>query len=312
MADPIPRNSRADETAEFRRAEQERRGNRPLFGEGVGGGLRARLENAQQQQQAQVRGNANPNPFARAAQAQPQPRPNPAPPQPPPRPNPPQAAPRTWIEALRHAVRHVPQIAFRRDAGGLFERLSLRQRFTYLLVLGVPSTVIIMLAFASRLPASPAAAAPDGFVVAAPMIPAPIPAEICAPQLTDVEIDPDEVMSDTRRALVASVRVAAKGCAGQMVRLAVWIYQAENQPLAAPGADPVYRSPLNQLTVQTLVMADGADIEIARLLALPHVQFPTAVGSPVWLTVGVQVWPEGRPAQSGAMVVRQVYFSRAE
>ena len=72
MADPIPRNSRADETAEYRRGAQERRGNRPLFGEGFGGGLRARVENPPNE----PRPRAMPeNLFARPAQARPNPPP---------------------------------------------------------------------------------------------------------------------------------------------------------------------------------------------------------------------------------------------
>lgn len=327
MADPIPRNSRADLNADARRVEQERRGNRPLFGEGIGGGLRARVDNAQQ---ARV----NQNPFAqRPAQAQPN-----AAPQPPPRPPQPQAqaqprndGPRNWGDALRHAAQRpaqaqlrrrpiqwlsdrIPFEAVRRAVGRWMDGVTLGQRLVLLAVtlvsaIVLQSAVIGPLTGRNDAAASAARATP---VVASPMIPAPAPIEACSVTLTGSEIDADQQMSDTRHALVAHITVSARGCAGQMVRAAVWIFQAENQPLAAPSADPVYRSPLNHLTVQSLLTVDGNEAEIVRTLALPHMQFPTALGHPQWLTVGVQVWHEGRPAPAGAMRVEQVYFTRVE
>jgi hypothetical protein len=323
MADPIPRNSRADQNANVPRVEPERRGNRPLFGEGIGGGLRARIENAQQPRQ-------NQNPFAqRPAQAQPQARPVPVPP---PRPNPPAGhdGPRGWAQALRRAAERPAQarrrqqplqwfgdqlVPLRRAVGHWMDGVTLGQR---LVLLGVTLAAAVVLQSAVIAPltsrSEPVAVSADdaGPLLASPMIPAPAPVEACTVIMNSAEVDADRQMSDTRHALVAHISIAARGCAGQMLRAAVWIFQAEDQPLAAPAADPVYRSPLNHLTVQSLLFIDENDVQLERTLALPHMQFPAAIGSPLWLTVGVQVWHEGRPAAAGSMHVEQVYFTRVE
>lgn len=312
MADPIPRNSRADETAEYRRAQQERRPNRPLFGEGLGGGLRARIDHAPNPQQQQ-RPRVNQNPFAERPA---QPRPNPAPP-----------APRGWAAAVRRGMERAPQARPRRQS--LLEWLDAtlpypeERRAMFTLPFG-QAMIFVAVLFGSMLVLlsanfGPSATPPEAVATAAPqpeaalpMIPAALPASVCAARLTDVKLVSDQRLADGRHGLVATIAVDMAGCAGQMVRAAVWVFQAPDQPLLAPFADAIYRSPAGQLTVQTLLLTDADRSQLVRTLELPHAQFPGRVNVPAWLTVGVQVWPEGRPAPAGSMILQSVYFTRLE
>ena len=149
-------------------------------------------------------------------------------------------------------------------------------------------------------------------VASAPMIPVDVPPETCSVGLTNLQIHPDVATQDAAHALAADLQVAMHGCDRQMFRYAIWIFQAENVPLQVPEADDVFRSPTGQLTAQSLRLVENGVTAASVAIGIPHNQFPTAVGFPVWLTVGVQVWPEGRPAPGGSMQLQQVFFTRAE
>jgi hypothetical protein len=306
MADPIPRNSRADETAEYRRGVQERRGNRPLFGEGFGGGMRARVENPPNEP---PRPRAVPeNPFARPAQARPNP--PPARPAPPPAvvPNPFRVRLEQFIEALRqNRVQRPPQ------ARRVAPRSTARSAVIAVSVFGLFMAAISARSmFGAATSASSDSALPGALVASAPMIPVDVPAETCSVELTGLQIHADAATQYAEHALAADLQVAMRGCDRQMFRYAIWVFQAENVPLLAPDADNVFRSPTGQLTAQSLNLVEVGATSAALAIGIPHNQFPTAVGLPVWLTVGVQVWPEGRPAAGGSMHLQQVFFTRAE
>lgn len=302
MADPIPRNSRADETAEYRRAAQERRGNRPLFGEGFGGGLRARVENPPNDPRRPM----PENPFARPAQARPQARPHPPPAAA--APNPVVARFEHVIEALRrdHAARppQARRVAPRSTARSAVIAVSLFGVF--IAVIGVRSL------FGGAAGATPELA-PSGVVAASvPMIPVDMPVQTCAVEMTALQIEEDAATSQAQHSLTANLDLAMHGCDRQMVRYAVWVFRAENEPLLAPNAADVFRSPIGQLTAQSLQYVNEGETAASVAIGIPHSQFPTTVGVPVWLTVGVQVWPEGRPAPGGSMHLQQVFFTRDE
>ena len=307
MADPIPRNSRADETAEYRRAAQERRGNRPLFGEGFGGGLRARVENPPNEPPRPIRE----NPFGRPVQARPQAHPNP----PPARPAPPAAAPNPLLARLEHAVRGMLQGRDARPAQArrVAPRSTARSAVIAATIFGAFMAVI----GARSLFSGAAGAAPDpassGMMAASvPMIPVDIPAQTCAVETAGLQIDADASTQHAQHSLTADLRFTVHGCDRQMIRYAVWIFRAENEPLLAPNAEDVFRSPIGLLTAQSLQYVNDGDTAASAVIGIPHSQFPTTVGVPVWLTVGVQVWPEGRPAPGGSMHIQQVFFTRAE
>jgi hypothetical protein len=306
MADPIPRNSRADETAEYRRAAQERRANRPLFGEGFGGGLRARVENPPNEP---PRPRAVPeNPFARPPQARPNPPPaRPAPP-PPVAQNPFRVRFEQFVEALRQdRVLRPPQA--RRVAPRSTTRSTLIAGSIFAFFMAAISARS-MFGAATSASSDPALSGP--LVASAPMIPVDVPAETCSVELTDLQIHADAATQYAGHALAADLQVAMHGCDRQMFRYAIWIFQAENVPMLAPDADNVFRSPIGQLTAQSLNLVEVGTTSTSLAIGIPHNQFPTAVGLPVWLTVGVQVWPEGRPAPGGSMHLQQVFFTRAE
>lgn len=146
----------------------------------------------------------------------------------------------------------------------------------------------------------------------APLIPVSVPATECAVRASEVTLYRDAQTPDADHALVVQLSVDAQGCSNQFVRSAVWVYQAENVPLMAPDASPVYRSPIGQLSAQTLVRVEGGSVALKQGLAIPHAQFPIAPNVPQWLTIGIQVWPEGQPAAAGSMLIQQAYFTRVE
>ncbi|MBK8137583.1 MAG: hypothetical protein IPK52_17510 [Chloroflexi bacterium] len=308
MADPIPRNSRADETAEFRRAEQERRGNRPLFGQGMAGGLRARIENAQAQPAARPanapQAQPRPDPFARAAQPQQAPaavRPQPRP----------QAQPRSVFALIRESAARfsIPRPPAAARPAGLTGRR---------MVMGAVGAVAGLLALSAMLNTGepgvvreqPPPAAE--LTIDAPLIPVSVPATECSVKSSDVTLYRDAQTPEVGHALVVQLSINAQGCNNQFVRTAVWVYQAENMPMIAPDASPVYRSPIGQLSAQTLARVEGSPATLRQGLAIPHAQFPIAPNVPQWLTIGIQIWPEGQPAAAGSMMVEQVYFTRSE
>src|SRR5699024_6685487 len=138
------------------------------------------------------------------------------------------------------------------------------------------------------------------------------PPETCSVEMTGLQIHPDAATQDAAHTLAADLQVAVHGCDRQMFRYAIWVFQAENVPLQAPGADVVFRSPTGPLTAHSLRLVEPGVTSTAVAIGIPHTQFPTAVGVLVWLTVGVQLWPEGRPAPGGSMQLQKVFFTRAE
>ena len=310
MADPIPRNSRADETAEYRRAVQDRRGNRPLFGEGFGGGLRARVDNPQNEPPRAVRQ----NPFAQPVQARPQaqPRPNPpaarAAPAPAIAPNRFRMGLEQFIESLRER-RVLRQPQARRVA----PRSTARSAIIAASIFGLFMATVGARSFLGTATSPDSGLASSRLMAASlPMIPVDIPAETCSVEMKTIEISADAATQHAQHSLTADLSFAVNGCDRQMFRYAIWVFRAENQPLLAPDADEVFRSPTGQLTAQALQYVNVGDASLAAAIGIPHNQFPTSVGVPIWLTVGVQVWPEGRSAEGGSMHLQQVYFTRAE
>ena len=308
MADPIPRNSRADETAEYRRGVQERRGNRPLFGEGFGGGLRARVENPPNEPPRAARQ----NPFGQPAQAHPQPRPNPHAARPVP---PPAVAPnplRVWRERVIESLRQVRPLR-QPQAHRVAPRSTARSAMIAVGVFGLFMAVISARSFLGAATDAAAEAASSRLMASSlPMMPVDIPVEICSVEMTDLQISADAATQHAQHSLTANLNFAINGCDRQMFRYAIWVFRAENEPLVAPDADDVFRSPTGQLTAQSLQYVNVGDTSAAAAIGIPHSQFPTTVGIPVWLTIGVQVWPEGRPAAGGSMHLQQVFFTRAE
>lgn len=317
MADPIPRNSRADENAEYRRVEQIRRGNnRPLFGQQFGGGLRARDDQpAQPLPRAphhQQQGRAAPPPaaprnFGAAVRA----------PNPPPRPGAvrvPQAEPLPWFGRMGRAIRdQLSQAAHAIQPRLIVLRPTMAPVW---LLVGLGVLVVVMArgigdgSVADDTAVNPPLSA--AMVISPPMIPAQIPPTDCAVELVDATLYRDMQTEQAGRALVAALTINTEGCNGRFIRSAMWVFQAEDVPLRAPEANPVYRSPIDQLTAQTLLRVEADSGTVTQGLALPHAQFPLAVGAPQWLTVKIQVWREGSPAEAGSMLTRQVYFTRAE
>jgi hypothetical protein len=145
-----------------------------------------------------------------------------------------------------------------------------------------------------------------------PMIPVDIPVETCSVDITALQIQADAATQHASHSLTADLNFAVNGCDRQMFRYAIWVFRAENEPLLAPSAEAVFRSPTGQLTAQALRYVNVGETSAAAAIGIPHSQFPVTVGVPVWLTVGVQVWPEGRPAEGGSMRLQQVYFTRSE
>lgn len=307
MADPIPRNSRADETAEYRRAVQDRRGNRPLFGEGFGGGLRARIENPPNEPPRAVRQ----NPFAQPAQARPQARPIP----PPARPAPPNAAPNPLLARFESLIESLRRVRAPRppQARRVAPRSTARSAVIAVSIFGVFMAVIgARSLFGGAADVAPVSPSSGVMAASLPMIPVDIPAETCAVEMTGLQIDADAATQQAQHSLTADLGFALHGCDRQMIRYAIWVFRAESEPLLAPDAEDVFRSPTGQLTAQSLQYVNDGDTSASAAIGIPHSQFPTTVGAPVWLTVGVQVWPEGRPAPGGSMHLQQVFFTRAE
>lgn len=307
MADPIPRNSRADETAEYRRAAQERRGNRPLFGEGFGGGLRARVDNPPNELPRPARENQ----FGRPVQARPQARPNP----PPAGPAPPAAPPNPLLARFDHFIASIRRDRAPRppQARRVAPRSTARSAVIAVSIFGAFMAVISARSvFGGAADAAPDLVASGMMAASAPMIPVDIPPQTCSVEMTELQIDAEAATQHAQHSLTADLRFAVHGCDRQMIRYAVWIFRAENDPLLAPDADDVFRSPIGQLTAQSLQYVNEGDTAASAVIGIPHSQFPAAVGVPVWLTVGVQAWPEGRPAPGGSMRLQQVFFTRAE
>lgn len=271
----------------------------------MAGGLRARIENAPPQAQPR------PDPFGRAAQPQMPPAVRPAQ-----RPQP-QARPRSLIALLRELAARVPlrrnpapaaRAPEARNASAVSVRAAV---FALVMVAGV-AALRSATGGGGELTGAEQAPPADELVIDAPMIPVSVPATECAARIGDVKVYNDAQTNDLAHALVVQLDIDTAGCGNQFVRSAVWVYQAENVPLMVPDGNPVYRSPIGQLSAQTLARVEGSEAALRQGLAIPHSQFPIAVNVPQWLTIGIQVWPEGRPADAGSMVVQQVYFTRVE
>ncbi|MBK9123350.1 MAG: hypothetical protein IPM16_09565 [Chloroflexi bacterium] len=292
MADPIPRNSRAHETEEFRQARLNReRRPPPPMGQNVAGVHRFRA--------------AEP---AAAPRAQPQPA----------RPAEPRLGRlREMINAARPA--HAPAWAGARRPMAVRPRLYAVfewARHHTVLVFGVALAMTVFLVLSFRQPAAQAEAASNP--VFDPQIPvlaasAPIasPAEVCAVTSEKPKFVGSIVM-EGQRVLVADIPVRAVGCRGRLVRAALWVYRSPQIPLVSPAAAAIYRGAGDQLTVQGVRPVDSDDQSVTLRLILPHSAFPDTLTGQAWLTMVTQAWPDGEVASAGSRYSEPMFFQRQQ
>ncbi|MCC6564333.1 MAG: hypothetical protein IT298_01105 [Chloroflexi bacterium] len=289
MADPIPRNSRAHETEEFRQARLNRERHAPPFGQNVAGVHR----------------------FRGAEPAAPH------------RPQPQAARPAEPRLGLFREMMNAARPA--QAPGGAVARrpMAVRPRLYAVFewarhhtaaAFGILLVVTVVMALAFRQPPTPAETATS--TVFDPQIPALMAS---APQTAPTEVC--TVMSDRptfiepftiegQKVLIADIPVRALGCSGQLVRAALWVFRSPQMALTSPEAPAVYRGVGDQLTVQGVRPIDSDDQSVTLRLILPHAVFPESTTSPVWLTLVTQAWPDGRAASAGSRYSEPVFFQR--
>lgn len=301
MADPIPRNSRAHETEEFRQARvnRDRRPPQPL-GQNVAGVHRFRPPEpapAQPQRpQAQPARAAEPR-LGRLREMMSAARPAQAPP---------------WGVGRADGRPQRRPMAVRPRLYAALQLIRRNAVFASVVGLGLIALVVGTVREPEPASAVEANAVFDplipGLAAAAPVAVPPEVCDVAAERATFVA----SIVMDGQRVVLADVPVRATGCAGQLIRAALWVYRAPDTPLTAPSAPAIYRGAGDQLTVQGVLPVDSSDQSLTLRLMLPHAVFPTALNSPMWLTMVTQAWPDGRPASAGSRFSEPVFFERQQ
>lgn len=290
MADPIPRNSRAHETEEFRQARMNRERRAPFaMGPNVAGVHRFRPAEPA----------ARPRPQAQPARP---------------------AEPR--LDRLREMI-GVAQPGQAPFAGGARRPMAVRPRlhavFEWarhhtILAIGITLAAIVFVGLAARQPAPQAeAAAGPVFDPQIPALPASAPVAAPAEACTVMSGPPTfigSIVMEGQRVLLADIPVRAVGCRGRLVRAALWVFRSPQLALASPLAPAVYRGADDQLTVQGVHPIDSDDQSVTLRLILPHAAFPDSTDTPTWLTLVTQAWPDGQAASAGSRYSEPIFFQR--